>query len=245
LKSAEQVVLNNIANANTVGFKRCRTLFGDLPYRQVDLPGRTDGQDRPTTTGLAIGSGMAVIGTENDVSQGRMRPTKQPLDLAIQGEGYFQINDGHRSLYIRAGTFSVNANSEIVLTSKDRSRLLEPAIRIPIDATKVVVSHQGSLSVLEASQTEWQQIGQIQLARFVNPRGLVACGDGLFSSSTASGTPLIANPGEDGEGELRQGFLEESNVVLADELAELRRLQEQLKTLQQLHAEFGGTHRTR
>jgi flagellar basal-body rod protein FlgG len=239
-QAAEQVILNNIANAHTVGFKRSRVLFGDESYRQVALPGQVDQEGNPTTSGIALGSGARILANQIDVSQGRLRDTQQSLDLAIRGEGYFQIKDGNRFLYARAGAFTVNSNGEIVLASKDRARLLEPAITIPQDAEKITISHDGIVAIQQPGQTYLQQIGNIQLARFINSQGLVARGENLFDQSAASGNPQISSPGQNGLGEIRQGALEESNVVVADELAELRRMQEQLKTLQQLLNELGG-----
>jgi flagellar basal-body rod protein FlgG len=245
VQSAEQVILNNIANASTIGFKRSRALFGDEPYRQVALPGQYDTDGRPTTSGIALGAGARIVASQIDISQGRLRETQQVLDLAIRGEGYFQIKDGNRILYARAGAFTVNANGEIVLASKDRSQLLEPSITVPQDTRQISVSHDGIVSVLQPGQNYLSQIGQIQLAKFVNPQGLVARGENLYESNAASGNPQISTPGQDALGEIRQCALEESNVVIADELAELRRLQEQLQALQQLQREFGGSGRSR
>lgn len=239
--SAEQVVLNNIANANTTGFKRSRVIFGDMPYRQVALAGAIDQRGHPTAAGIALGGGVKVTATQVDLAQGRLRHTEQPLDLAIQGNGYFQVNDGSQFFYTRTGTFSINANGEIVATSKDRGRPLEPAITVPPSTIKIVVSSEGSVSVLQAGQTQLNQIGQIQIARFTNAAGLVARGEGLFEQTTGSGNPLTSTPGQNATGEIQQGYLEDSNVVVANELAELRRLQEQLKTLRQLHTEMSGS----
>jgi flagellar basal-body rod protein FlgG len=242
VQSAEQVILNNIANANTVGFKRSRALFGDESYRQVAAPGQVDQEGRPTASGLALGAGTRILANQIDLAQGRLRQTQQPLDLAIQGVGYFQIKDGNRFLFARAGAFTVNTNGEIVLASKDRSRLLEPAMTIPPGAVNISISPEGSVSVLQQGATQMTQVGVIHLAHFVNPQGLVARGENLFEHNDATGAPSIITPGQNGIGEIRQGCLEESNVVVADELAELRRMQEQLRTLQQLQREFGGSN---
>jgi flagellar basal-body rod protein FlgG len=243
-RAAEQVILNNIANANTVGFKRSRVVFGDLPYRQIALPGPLDQNGRPASAGIALGAGVKLLATQVDVSQGRLRQTGQPLDLAIEGgDGYFQINDGNRFLYTRAGSFNINAKGELVLVSNDRGRPLEPVICVPQDAIKITISSHGNVSVLQAGQTQLNQIGQIQLARFISPGSLLAHGANLFEATTASGNPQVSNPGQDGLGEIQQGCLEEANVVVSDEMAELRRMQEQLTTLRQLQAEFSGASR--
>jgi flagellar basal-body rod protein FlgG len=244
-RAAEQVILNNIANANTVGFKRSRVVFGDLPYRQIALPGPLDQNGRPASAGIALGAGVKLLATQVDILPGRLRHTEQPLDLAIEGgDGYFQINDGNRFLYTRAGSFTINTNGELVLASKDRGRPLEPAISVPQDAIKVTISTHGSVAVLQAGQTQPNQIGQIQLARFISPGSLLAHGANLFEATTASGNPQVSNPGQDGQGEIQQGCLEEANVVVSDEMAELRRMEEHLKTLQQLQAEFSGAPRS-
>jgi flagellar basal-body rod protein FlgG len=237
IQTAEQVILNNIANANTIGFKRSRVLFGDLAYRQTTQPGQTDNRGRITTTGVSLGSGIGISATQVDVSQGRLKHTRQSLDLTIQGDGYFQINDENEFLYTRVGSFSVNANGQIVLVSKDCGRVVEPAITIPQDTIQISIGHDGIVSVQQQGQTLLNQMGNIQLARFINPLGLVAKGDNLFRQSTASGHPTISTPGQDGLGEIRQEYLEESNVSIDDELADLRRLREQLKALRQLHTE--------
>ncbi len=167
--SGEQVILNNIANANTVGFKRSRVFYGDMPYRQVALPGTIDQLGHPTAAGLAFGGGVKLTATQTDLSQGRLRHSEQPLDLAIQGDGYFQILDRTQFFYTRAGTFTLNANGEIVLVSKDRGRPLEPAIDVPQDAVKIMVSPEGIVSVLQPGETQLNQIGQINIVRFTNP----------------------------------------------------------------------------
>jgi flagellar basal-body rod protein FlgG len=241
-RAAEQVILNNIVNANTVGFKRSRILFGDMPYRRMALTGPLVEADHPAPAGAALGTGVKLLATQVDVSQGRLRHTEQPFDLAIRGgDGYFQIKDDNRILYTRAGSFTMNANGELSLASDDRGRLLEPVISIPQDAIKVTISSQGKVSVIQSGQTQLTQIGQIQLARFISPGSLLAHGENLYEPTTASGNPLVSVPGEDGLGEIHQGCLEEANVDHAAEMGELRRMQEHLKTLRQLQAEFSDT----
>src|SRR5262249_5955708 len=151
---------------------RSRMLFGDMPYRQLAVPGSIDQQGRPTPTGVALGAGVKLVATQMDASQGRLRQTQEPLDLAIQGDGYFQINDGNKFIYTRAGSFTVNTNGEIVLVSKDRGLPLEPAITIPQATIKITISSQGTVAILQAGHTQLNQVSQIQLARFINPAGL-------------------------------------------------------------------------
>jgi flagellar basal-body rod protein FlgG len=215
------VIANNLANAQTTAFKRSRVNFEDLYYQQFKIPGAIDQQGRPTSQGLAMGIGVRVQSTEIDQTPGSLLSTGGNLDLAIVGDGFFQINDGNQFLYTRAGNFSVNANGEIVLASADRGRPLEPAISIPQDTLQITINQDGIVSVLQAGQTQLNQIGNIQLARFINPQGLVQMGQNLFAQSVGSGTPLVSTPGQDGLGTIRQQFLEASNVEPVQELVDL------------------------
>jgi flagellar basal-body rod protein FlgG len=233
IQLAGQVILNNIANVNTVGFKRSRVLFEDLPYQQLKISGQQDSQGQLTPVGIAVGLGIQVAATQPDHSQGRLLKTDRPLDVAIVGDGFFQIQDGVQILYTRAGTFSLNNEGQIVLTSAERGRLLEPSITVPSDATIIQISAEGVFSVRQAGQLGLTQIGQCGLARFSNPAALESRGENLFAATDASGSPLVGMPGQEGRGKLRQRCLEESNVQLRDELAALKRLQRQLQAISQ------------
>jgi len=215
------VIANNLANAQTTGFKRSRVNFEDLFYQYYKIPGMIDQLGRPTTQGMDVGTGTRVQSTEIDQTQGSLLSTGGNLDLAIAGDGFFQINDGNQFLYTRAGNFSVNANGEIVLASADRGRPLEPSITIPQDTLQVTISSDGIVSVMQAGQNQLNQIGQIQLARFLNPQGLLQMGQNLFQQTVGSGNPLISIPGQDGLGTIRQQFLEASNVEPVRELVDL------------------------
>jgi len=239
IESAEQVILNNIANASTIGFKRSRPVFSEESQRPAT--DREEGAQPGGTVavGLAIGTGTRLAGTQVDHSQGRLRQTKQAYDLAIEGEGYFQINDGKQLVYTRAGSFSTNKNGQIVLVVNGRSHLLEPAISVPHDATKIVISRKGVVSVLPVEIPGSIEIGTIRLARFINPAGLAPLGNQLFAATSDSGFAQ-AIPEQAGLGEIHQGFLEAANVDLADELSEMRRLREQLQALVAVQGELGG-----
>jgi flagellar basal-body rod protein FlgG len=215
------VIANNLANAQTTAYKRSRANFEDLYYQYYKIPGMIDQQGRPTSVGLDVGTGVRVQSTELDMTQGSLLSTGGQLDLAIAGDGFFQINDGNQFLYTRAGNFSVNANGEIVLASADRGRPLEPAISIPQDTLQVTIGSDGIVSVLQAGQSQLNQIGQIQLARFINPQGLLQMGQNLFAQTVGSGNPLVSTPGQDGLGTIRQNFLEASNVEPVRELVDL------------------------
>lgn len=218
-------IANNLANAGTTAFKKTRVNFEDLYYQHLRLPGAQDLQGQTTPTGVAIGLGTRVASTGVDHRQGSLTETGGQLDLAIAGDGFFQVQDGDQTLYTRAGTFSINADGQVVLTSADRGRLLEPPMTIPQDATEISISSDGIVSVLTPGATTLQEVGQLELARFVNPQGLIQKGENLYAESTASGPPLIGNPGAEGRGAIRQGFLESSNVEPVRELVDMIKTQ--------------------
>ena len=218
-------IANNLANAGTTAYKRSRVNFEDLFYEHFKLPGALDLQGKPTATGIALGLGTRVASTQLDFAEGNLQQTGGELDIAIVGDGFFQVQDGTQILYTRSGTFTRNANGEVVLASADRGRLLEPAITIPSDALEVSISGDGIVSVLQQGSSQLTQIGQIQTVRFVNPLGLIQRGENLYAPSDASGAPLIGDPGLEGRGLLRQGFLEASNVEPVRELIDLIKTQ--------------------
>ena len=215
------VIANNLANAQTTAFKTSRVNFEDLMYQNFKIPGMTDNLGRITTVGQAYGLGVRVQSTEMNMTQGSLNNTGQNLDLAIAGEGFFQINDGNQFLYTRAGNFTVNPNGQLVLASANMGRPLEPSITIPQDALQITISADGIVSVLQAGQNQLNQIGNIQLARFINPQGLLAVGGNLYQQTTGSGNPIISQPGQDGLGQVQQNFLEQSNVEPVTELVNL------------------------
>lgn len=219
------VIANNLANSGTTAFKRSRTNFEDLFYEHLKLPGTLDQLGNPTPMGVAVGLGSRVASTEMDFKEGSLIETGQQLDLAIVGDGFFQVQDSAEILYTRAGTFSKNADGQIVMASADRGRLLEPSITIPNDAIEITISGDGIVSVLTPGVTTLTQVGQLQTATFINPQGLLQRGENLYSATDASGTPLIGNPGLDGHGSLKQGFLEASNVEPVRELVDLIKTQ--------------------
>ena len=218
-------IANNLANAGTTAFKRSRANFEDLFYEYLKLPGAPDVQGQLTPIGLHVGLGTRVSGTELDFREGNLLQTGKPLDIAIVGDGFFQIQDTEETLYTRAGIFTRNADGQIVLASADRGRLLEPPITIPIDATEIVISSDGVVSARQPGTPELTQLGQIQLVRFVNPQGLIQRGENLFAESSASGPPQQGIAGTQGLGTLRSGFLEASNVEPVQELIELIKTQ--------------------
>lgn len=219
------VLANNLANLNTAGFKRVRTNFEDLFYQTRVEPGtQTAGGNRPIPTGLQSGLGTNVSGTQINFTQGAMDVTNQNLDLAIQGDGFFQVKtwDGGQEVtaYTRAGNFTLNANGNIVLANSEGS-ILDPAITIGQDVAEIQINSAGQILTRQQGQTTFSQAGQIQLARFINPAGLRTMGKNLYMATDASGTAIVGNPTETGLGQIQQGAIENSNVDPVRELVDL------------------------
>jgi len=210
------VIANNLANVNTTGFKKSNLNFQDLLYETVREAGEpTEGaQSRPV--GLELGNGSRAVATHRSFSQGPITATNNPLDVAIQGDGLFVVRlpDG-RNGYTRDGALKVSSDGLIVTTD---GYVVEPEITLPEDAQQVSIRTDGQVEVLLFGETEFSQIGQIELARFINPAGLSALGHNLYEETSASGTPTTGTPGTDGLGELAQGFLEDSNVDVVEEM---------------------------
>ena len=216
------VIANNLANVNTTGFKRGRANFEDLFYRHEKLPGSQDSAGNLTATGTSIGLGVAVSSIQTDHEQGAFQVTGNPLDVAIEGDGFFQVQDTTGELlYTRAGNFSINANGQLVMGSANTGRLLQPPTAIPPDATEIVISSEGIVSVRQPGVSALSQVGQLQIGRFVNPEGLLKLGENLLAETDASGTVTLGVPGQQGLGRLRQTALEASNVNPVEELIDL------------------------
>lgn len=218
------VVANNLANINTHGFKRSRVNFEDLIYQVKREPGVPNASDEPIPHGILVGTGVKVSGTQLNFEQGTVDPTGQPLDWLIEGEGFFQvttIQDGDEvTAYTRAGNFARNAVGNIVLGNSDGA-VLEPPINIPADAIEISVGRNGEVRVRQQGANTLNTIGQIELARFVNPEGLKQIGRNLYLETDASGAPVTATPQSDGMGAISQGNLEMSNVDPVRELIDL------------------------
>ena len=222
LETKLDVIANNLANVDTVGFKRGRANFEDLFYRHEMVPGAEDTAGQYAATGISVGMGSRVSSVQGSFVQGASQQTGGELDVAIEGSGFFQVTDPSGDiLYSRAGNFSRNANGELVMGSANVGRLLEPPITIPEDATDIVISAEGIVSVRQPGSPSLSQIGTIELASFINPGGLLKLGDNLYAETDSSGTALLGNPGQNGVGMLRQGALEASNVEPVRELIDL------------------------
>lgn len=222
LETKLDVIANNMANINTTGFKKDRANFEDLFYRQHRMPGAEDADGNRTSTGIEVGLGVRVSSMQSDFDQGAFETTGNQLDFAIEGDGFFQVtNPNGGQLYTRAGNFGINANGDLVLGSAHTGWLEASGINIPEEALDVTVSADGIVSFRTSDSTTLQQAGQIQIATFINPDGLLKLGDNLFQETDASGGAVLGNPGDPGLGGLRQGFLEASNVEPVTELIDL------------------------
>ena len=215
-----EVISNNIANMNTTGFKRQRAEFQDLLYQNQRRPGATSSDANTIVpSGIQIGVGVRAAGVYRIHEQGNLTSTGNPYDIAINGKGFFQITlPSGETAYTRAGSFQVNAQGQIVTAD---GYLLNPNITVPQGALAVSVDNTGIVEARLAGQAQPQQLGQVQLANFVNEAGLEAVGDNLFLETPASGQPQVGNPNTQGIGTLRQGYLETSNVNPVQELTNL------------------------
>jgi flagellar basal-body rod protein FlgG len=212
-------ISNNLANVGTTGYKRARVAFEDLLYQNLRQAGANSSQQTQLPAGLQIGTGVVPVATERMFDQGNLQQTGNPLDLAINGNGFFQVQMPDGTLaYTRDGSFHVDAAGMLVTNS---GFAVTPAINIPGSATSVTVGQDGIVSITVAGKPTPQTVGTIQLASFVNPAGLEAKGQNLFAESAASGTPSANTAGSNGLGTLQQNFLETSNVNVVSELVNM------------------------
>ena len=213
-------IANNIANANTNGFKTRQAQFQDLMYQSMIQPGNAASQQSTIPTGLQLGLGTRAASSEIIFTQGNFVQTNNPLDIAIQGAGFFQVRTPSGELaYTKAGSFQLNNSGQVVTGSGD---LLDPPVTIPAAAQSVTIATDGTVSFTLPGQTASQQAGQIQLANFANPSGLNSIGASLFLPTDASGAPQVGIPGgSEGMGTLLQGFTEQSNVSVVQEFINL------------------------
>jgi len=210
---------NNIANVNTIGYKKERAEFADLIRQVQEYAGTSTSNDSVSPTGIEVGLGVRPTAITKIFSQGNFKETGNNLDVAIQGDGFFQVElpDGSTA-YTKNGAFKLDAEGTIV--NSDGFSLL-PAVNIPADAIQVNIGTDGTVSVIQAGQQESAQVGQLEIATFINPSGLHALGDNNYINTSASGDATVGTPGLDGLGQLRQGFVEMSNVQLVEEMTDL------------------------
>jgi len=214
-----QVIANNLANVNTTGFKRDRANFETLLYQSVRAAGAPTSEGTQSGSAFAVGTGVRVLSTEKAFTQGSMINTDNALDVAVDGQGFFQIlmPDG-RIGYTRDGSFALTSEGTL---STDSGYILQPEMAIPQGATEINISSDGIVSIKMPGEVEMQEVGQVTLANFVNPRGLEPIGENFLVETPASGAPVIGTPMADGAGRLVQGALEASNVNVVQELVDM------------------------
>ena len=221
LETKLDVIANNLANVGTVAFKKDRANMEDLFYRHYVVPG-AEQQAPQTGVGTAVGLGTRISSVQTNFMQGSMEQTNRETDVAIVGNGFFQVSDTNGQIYYtRAGNFSINAAGELVLGSGNLGRRVEPAITIPEDKEAITIRPDGMVMVRQVGQQDFQQVGQLQLAIFRNPEGLMKSGDNLYMASQASGQANLVVPGQQGAGVVQHQFLEASNVEPVRELIDM------------------------
>ena len=213
------VTANNIANVSTPGFKKARAEFADLMYQTLRTAGAPTGPGTQTPTGLEVGMGVRVVDTQRMFSQGELRQSGNPLDVAIEGSGFYPVTLPSGELaYTRDGAFKLDAEGRLV---NAEGYAIGGDISLPPDALSVSIAGDGTVSVTVPGDTAPVEVGQIELATFANPAGLAAMGHNLFRETPASGTAITSAPGESGAGTLMQGTLELSNVNVVEEMIDL------------------------
>lgn len=213
------VIANNLANLNTTAFKKSQIQFQDLLYETIRVAGTSVEAGSEVPMEVQVGCGTRLVGTPKLFSQGDLQPTERPLDLAISGEGFFQIRRPDGTIqYTRDGTFQLAADGRVVTSD---GFALEPPISVPLDVQSIHISADGMVEVQIAGDMEPQNVGQIELARFVNPAGLRNLGRNLYEATVASGEPIVGSPGSEGLGDLSQGYVESSNVDVIQEMVQM------------------------
>jgi flagellar basal-body rod protein FlgG len=214
-----EVISNNLANVNTTGFKRSKVEFQDLLYQTIQNSGAESNNTNATSSEIQVGHGTKPVAVLKQFSQGDINPTGESLDLAIEGDGFFQIlsSDG-RMLFSRDGTFKISADGQIVTSD---GLQLQPGINLPQDTESVNISPEGLVSVKITGSDSPETIGQIELAKFVNPAGLSSLGRNLYEQTSSSGQPQYGTPDTEGYGRIMQGYLELSNVDVVEEMISL------------------------
>ena len=214
-----RVISNNLANVGTTAFKRDRANFATLAYQDARVAGQQSSNETAYATGLNLGTGVGIQSTTRIESQGTLQTTNNALDLALDGDGYFQVTmPGGQLAYTRAGNFSRSAQGQLVTA---QGYVVQPAITVPDGATSVTIANDGTVSAIVPGQSDPTQLGQLTLASFANPGGLKASGDNFLTETAASGQAQIGTAGTQGRGNIRQGMLEASNVNVVEELVDM------------------------
>ena len=213
------VISNNLANVSTNGFKRSRAVFEDLLYQTLSQPGAQSSQQTQLPSGFQLGTGVRPVATEKIFTQGNLQQTNNPLDVAIQGNGFFQVLQPDGTIaYTRDGSFQLDNQGALVTSSGYH---IQPAVTIPAGALSITVGQDGTVSALLPGSAKPTQVGTLQLVNFVNPTGLQSAGQNLYLETASSGTPNSSTPGTNGLGTLRPGFVETSNVNVVEEMVNM------------------------
>jgi len=213
------IISNNLANVNTSGFKKSRADFQDLLYQNLRAAGTTEAQGSQVPTGIQVGLGTRLAAVQKIFTQGDFKETGNPLDLVIEGDGFFQVlMPNGETAYTRDGSFKLDAQGRIVTSD---GYPLQPEIAIPTEATSISVGSDGTISVTIPGQNAPQEVGQLQIVKFINPAGLTSIGRNLLTQSAASGDPVVDTPGLNGLGTLAHGFVEMSNVQVVEEMVNM------------------------
>ena len=212
-------IANNLANINTTGFKRSKVEFQDLFYQTARAPGSIARQGAETPAAMEIGYGAVPVATPRIFSQGELLPTSNPLDIAINGDGFLRVlmADGTYA-YTRDGALKLSGDGSLVTTDGE---LIDPEISVPEGTNQVVIARDGTVAVFVSGETEAQEVGRIELVRFMNAAGLKAVGRNLLVATPAAGDPVPGTPGMEGNGEIHQGYLETSNVEIVEEMVSM------------------------
>jgi flagellar basal-body rod protein FlgG len=214
-----RVIANNLANVGTTGFKKDRANFATLAYQDARVAGQRSSGETAYATGLNLGTGVAIQSTSQIVTQGALNTTGNSFDLALDGDGYFQVEmPGGKIGYTRAGNFTRSAEGQLVT---QQGYVVQPAITVPEGAGSITVSPDGTVSAVVAGDAQPAELGQRQVTTFANPSGLQAIGDNFLAETAASGAPQLGAGGENGRGNIRQGMLEASNVNIVEELVDM------------------------
>jgi flagellar basal-body rod protein FlgG len=214
-----QAIANNLANVNTVGFKRDRVVFEDLFYQVDKQPGAQVGDGTTSPTGVQLGNGTRLVGTQKVFTNGNLQTTGQSLDVAIVGQGFLAVTTPKGdTAYTRAGQLQVNADGHLV---NAQGLPLQPEITVPNNATAITIGENGQVTATISGSTTPTDLGQLKLTNFVNPAGLLALGDNLFQETAASGSPNEGKPGTEAFGTIKQGALESSNVQVVEEMVDM------------------------
>jgi flagellar basal-body rod protein FlgG len=212
-------IANNLANVNTPGYKKSRPEFQDLMYQTIGSAGATGSSAARVPVGVQVGHGSRLTATQKFHSQGNTQETGNPLDLTIEGAGFFKVTlPNGDTVYTRDGSFKLDAEGSLVTSD---GYPIEPAITVPEDAQDIAVDAEGRITARIAGETDPQELGQFELARFVNPAGLESIGRNLYRRTGASGDEILATPGQDGTGTIVSGYLEMSNVQVVEEMIAL------------------------